>query len=195
MPQQMRLPCPRPARMSPGHPAHPPSGRPAGTPSPSRSCCHYPDSRRRGRFHRPWRRSCRRSGRPSHCRAQSPGSAGMSLRISVAWAVTGKRGCRAGGRPMQLPSPGTYLPYCQCKGAGVPWLSPPRGAGLLSVPSARGRKHRPAVSPCLWDLLPTPLPLGPRCPQDGLCQVAALLGAAARAGSSTPWCSQHISSH
>lgn len=71
---------------------------------------------------------------------------------------------------MQLPSPGTYLPYCQCKGAGVPWLSPPRGAGLLSVPSARGRKHRPAVSPCLWDLLPTPLPLGPCCPQDGLCQ-------------------------
>jgi len=161
MPQRRHLLCsrpavPRPAGTSPGRSAHPPSGTPAGTPSPSRSCCRCPDSHRRGRFRRPWRRSCRRSGRASRCRARGPGSAGTSLRASTAPEVTGKWGCGAGGCPTQPPSPGTYLPYCRCKGAGVPRPSPPRAAGLLSAPSARGSKHRAAVSPCLWDLLPTP---------------------------------------
>lgn len=64
------------------------------------------------------------------------------------------------GGPDAGPSPGTYLPYCRCKWAGVLQLSPPPGAGLLSVPSAPVRKHRAAISPCLWDLLPTPLPPG-----------------------------------
>lgn len=64
------------------------------------------------------------------------------------------------GGPDAAPSPGTYLPYCRCKWAGVLQLSPPPGAGLLSVPSAPVRKHRAAISPCLWDLLPTPLPPG-----------------------------------
>lgn len=189
MPQQRHLPCPHPTGMSPGGPAHPRSGTPVGTPSPSRSCCRCPDSRRRGRIRRPWRRSCRRSGRASRCRARGPGSGGTSLGMSAAWAVTGKQGCRAGGHPMQPPSPGTYLPYCRCKGAGVPRPSPPRGAGLLSAPSARGRKHRAAVSPCPWDLLPTPSPPDPCCPRDGqwwgqLCwvlqpvQAPTLLGAA-----------------
>lgn len=180
---ERHLPCPRPAGVPPGHPAHPLSGTPAGTPSLCRSCCRYPDSRRKGRFRRPWRRSCRRSGRASHCRARGPGSAGTSLRMSAAWAVTGKRGCRAGGCPMQPPSPGTYLPYCRCKGAGVPRPSPPRGAGLLSVPSAWGRKRRAAISPCLWDLPPTPPPLDPHCPCDGqLCWVLQLVQAPALLG-------------
>lgn len=69
--------------------SHPQSGMPAGTPFLSRSCCHCPDSLRRGKFHRPWRRSCRRSGRASRCRARGPGSAGTSLWTSTPW-VTGK---------------------------------------------------------------------------------------------------------
>lgn len=157
----------------PSRDSHPQSGMPAGTPSLSRSCCHCPDSLRRGKFHRPWRRSCRRSGRASHCRARGPGSAGTSLWTSTQW-VTGKWECRPGGSDAAS-SPGTYLPYCQCKWAGVLQLSPPPGAGLLSVPSAPVRKHRAAISSCLRDLLPT-------------------LGWA-MSGSNPPLCSQHVSSH
>lgn len=138
----------------PSQDSHPRSGTPADIPFLSRSCCRCPDSLRRGKFHRPWRRSCRRSGRASHCRARDPGSAGTSLWTSTP-RVTGKWECRPGGSPHRG-SLGTYLPYCQCKWAGVLQLSPPPGAGLLSVPSAPVRKHRAAISPCLWDLLPTP---------------------------------------
>lgn len=151
MPQQRH----RPRRDS-----HPRSGMPADTPFLSRSCCHCPDSLHRGKFHKPWRRSCRRSGRASRCRAQDPGSGGTSLGTSTP-RVTGKRECSQGD-PHAAPALGTYLPYCQCKWAGVLQLSPPPGAALLSGPSAPGRKHRAAISPCLWDLL--------LIPQGGLCQ-------------------------